>query len=302
MLPSHPVPAAVAGACGTVGADYAAPDTMALSPDSPDSDATTKYRVGLLVMATGKYYETFFAPLLGSVQKYFFPTHDVRVFLFTDQDVDETTYEAVSVQVIRITHGPWPEATLRRYEYIDENRRVLIHLDYLFWCDVDMRFVAEVAEEILPHTVKSALVGTSHPGYSKRLCKILDFYKNIRWLSKIAPVRRYPSRCICPYETNEKSTAYVAKNRGVYYAGGFWGGRAPQILQMSATLRRNVERDLSWGHVARWHDESHLNRYFIDHPPKVLSPGFCYPDQQFLPLVRKRILALRKNHEEIRKL
>jgi hypothetical protein len=34
------------------------------------------------------------------------------------------------------------------------------------------------------------------------------------------------------------------------------------------------------GIVARWHDESHWNRYLIDHPPSlVLSPSYCcYPD------------------------
>ena len=277
------------------------------------NNATMKYRVGLLVTATGKYYETFFGPLLGSIRRYFFPTHDVRVFLFTDQDVDETAYEAGFVQVIRIAHGPWPEATLRRYEYIDENRHVFQSRDYLFWCDADMRFVAKVSEEVLPHTVKSMLTGTLHPGYSsetladvfiekyrsERLHRILTLCKNTRYLNRIVTIRYYPYHSRGPYETNEKSTAYVGEDEGdYYYIGAFWGGRTPEVLQMSATLHRNVEQDLSWGHVARWHDESYLNRYFIDHPPEILSPGFCHPERYFMPLVKKRILALPKEHDK----
>ena len=262
-----------------------------------------KHRIGLIVMATGKYFRTFFPPLFDSMQKYFFPAHDVRVFLFTDQNVDEAAYEAGSVQVIRIVHGPWPDATLRRYEYIDDNRRLFRDRDYLFWCDADMRIVSKISEEILPDGIKSGLVGVLHPIFSSislrvPLRKTLAGAKLFRFLGSF---HFYPWYRRGPYEINEKSTACVRCDEGDhYYMGAFWGGRTPEILQMSATLRHNTERDLSWGHVALWHDESHLNRYFIDHPPKMLSPSFCYPEGWRLFPVEKKILALNKNHDEMR--
>ena len=275
-----------------------------------------KYRIGLVVTATGKYYGLF-PPLFESIQKYFFPTHDVRVFLFTDQNVDEAAYEERALRVIRIVHGPWPDATLRRYEYIDDNRRRFQDLDYLFYCDADMRFVSTVAEEILPHGVDSGLTGTLHPGFSSRILidtitekfpsgpprKIFDFLTRIPKLRDILTATRYyPDHSRGTYETNEKSSACVGPNEGDrYYIGAFWGGGAPQVLQMSATLRHNLERDLAQaGYVAVWHDESHLNRYFIDHPPKRLPPSYCYPEGWRIFPVTKKIIALDKNHDEIR--
>jgi hypothetical protein len=33
---------------------------------------------------------------------------------------------------------------------------------------------------------------------------------------------------------------------------------------------------------ARWTDESHINKYLVNHPPaKVLTIAFCWPDQQW---------------------
>ena len=68
---------------------------------------------------------------------------------------------------------------------------------------------------------------------------------------------------------------------------------------MVGQLATNVNRDLHKNHIAVWHDESHLNRYFIDHPPKTLSPSYSYPERLKLPFP-KIILALDKNHGEMR--
>ena len=62
----------------------------------------------------------------------------------------------------------------------------------------------------------------------------------------------------------------------------------------------NIYTDLGKNIIAVWHDESHLNRYFVDHKPTViLSPSYCYPESWKLPY-KKRLLALDKNHAAIR--
>jgi histo-blood group ABO system transferase len=138
-------------------------------------------------------------------------------------------------------------------------------MDYLFACDADMLFVDYVGDEIL-----GTRVGTLHPIYTWRRGT---------------------------YDTNPQSKAYVANTEGThYFAGGFYGGSREAFCQMVQELTRNIKEDMAHGITARWHDESHLNRYFIDHEPTViLTPSYCYPqgwDLKYHP----RLIALYKNH------
>ena len=102
-------------------------------------------------------------------------------------------------------------------------------------------------------------------------------------------------------ETRWESTAYISPvEKLVYYAGGFNGGKARFFLEMSAKIDRNIKKDLEYGIIAKWHDESHLNKYLMDHPPSIeLSPAYCYPESWNLKY-EKKLLALDKNHKEIR--
>jgi histo-blood group ABO system transferase len=86
-----------------------------------------------------------------------------------------------------------------------------------------------------------------------------------------------------------------------YYAGGFNGGR--RYLKMAKTIRSWVDEDERKGIIAKWHDESHMNRYLYENPPTViLSPAYCFPEAPWassLPFPRK-LVALDKNHAEMR--
>lgn len=257
-----------------------------------DRPAPAKHKVGLVVLATGGYIR-FFRPFLESVQRWFFPGHTVRVLLFTDQEVSGEEHGDFSLRVTAIKDEPWPFVTLKRFEYIDAHRRLFDGLDYLFYCDVDARMVAPVADEILPDGTRHQLSAVDHPSFAFSGKPGL-FCKALRATSLTC---RFGYRRIRgTFETDKKSTAYVGDDEGdVYYAGGFWGGSAPAVLEMARELRRNIERDLARGYIALWHDESHLNRYLIDHPPKVLSPGYCRPEQVFrLPFKTKILMAYKE--------
>ena len=60
------------------------------------------------------------------------------------------------------------------------------------------------------------------------------------------------------------------------------------FLRMSHVLNNRIEDDLKRNVIARWHDESQLNRYIIGKKNyKLLSPSYCYPVGFDLPVERK---------------
>ena|SRR3972149_2369057 len=229
-------------------------------------------KIGLLVMATGKYI-SFVEPLIVSAEKYFCKNHDVTYFIFTDSNLASTD----RVMYLYQPRLGWPFDTMMRFHVYDRHRDLLAGQDYLFACDADMLFVAEVGEEIL-----SQRVATLHPGF----------------LDKEGS-----------YETDPISTAYVSPKEGKYYfAGGFYGGTAEEVLKAVRINAEHVDEDLKKGYIAVWHDESHWNRYCIDHQPTlILSPSYCYPETVYSFFPKElgnysgKLLALDKNHEEVRR-
>lgn len=233
------------------------------------ADEQKRYNVGLLIVATGRYIE-FVPPLIKSANKYFCKNHNVTYFIFTDGEPPKAD------NVIRLEHKRlgWPYDTMMRlsvyYKYADQ----LSKMDYLYATDADMRFVDIVGDEIL-----SDLVATQHPGF----------------------VGRRGS-----YENRKESAAYVAPHKGSqYFAGGFNGGTRKEFLKLAKALTENIEKDLAKNIIAVWHDESHINRYFIDNPPTlILSPSYCYPESTTATQGRKlpytpKLIALDKNHREL---
>ncbi|MFC1842068.1 hypothetical protein ACFLYU_00210 [Candidatus Dependentiae bacterium] len=224
-----------------------------------------RYKVGLLIVATGKYIQ-FVEPLVKSADIHFLPNHDVTYFVFTNKEIPKHD-NIIKIHQDRLG---WPYDTMMRYEMYYNAKELLENMDYLFACDADMLFVDTVSDEILGEQV-----GTIHPGfYNKK----------------------------GTYETRKSSTACVKPNEAKhYFAGGFNGGSSKEFLKRSKKMSENIYKDLEENIVAVWHDESHLNRYFIDNPPTViLTPSYCYPERWKLPF-HKRLLALDKNHSQMRK-
>lgn len=227
-------------------------------------------RIGHLIVATNKYIE-FVKPLLISSNKYFLPKHEVTTFLFTNMP-----FSMNGVVCINQEHYPWPGMTLMRYEIFLENKNIISDMDYLFYTDVDMLFVDTVGDEVL-----GDLVATIHPGFYNSPPKDL------------------------PHERNPKSKAYVSlSDRHRYYAGGFNGGKREAFINLATGIYENIKKDLEWGYIAEWHDESHLNRYLIDHPPSItLDPSYCFPKDHPMAVGHPyrstmKLCALEKNHKE----
>jgi len=223
-------------------------------------------KIGLLVIATNKYI-SFSHRLLASSKQHFLTNHEVTMFVFTNRhDVPEGTVR------LEQEHLQWPGPTLMRYHIFLKHKELLSKMDYLFYSDADMLFVDTVGDEVLGKTV-----ATIHPGFYNK------------------------SRHEYTYETRNESSAFIPPEEGFsYFAGGFNGGTAAGYLELAENCKTMIDDDAKKGLIAVWHDESYMNKYFSRNPPaNVLSPSYCYPESANLPF-KKRLLALDKNHHEMR--
>lgn len=159
-------------------------------------------------------------------------------------------HDAGATKFFDIDAAPWPMPTLMRYHLFLQQEELLKQYDYLFYCDIDMKFVNVVGDEILGE----GLTAAQHPMYAFR--PGLEF----------------------PLEPNPESAAYIKQPKH-YFAGGFQGGRTKDFIEAMKTMKQTVDYDFSRNYTARWNDESHWNRYLFDHPPAIiLSPSYVYPD------------------------
>ena len=203
-------------------------------------------KICILTIATNKYIQ-FVERLLDDIEKYFLTGHEIQCLLFTDHEVETSD----NVKVSQIGHNPWPEPALKKYNYINSQSEYLKDFDYLYIFDADVGIVNKVGDEVIQD-----LVGVLHP------YKILESKKTYH------------------YEKRKESTAYVAdENHNKYYAAAFVGGKSKNFLQMAKIISERVEEDERNGIVAKWHYESHLNKYFNENSPFELSPSYMFQEE-----------------------
>lgn len=223
-------------------------------------------KICIVTIATGRYIQ-FVENLLDKVDEFFLNGHDINCLLFTDNELEEVSD---NIKVSKIDHKPWPEPALKKYNYIYSEKEYLQQFDYFYLFDADVDIIAQVGEEVLRD-----LVGVLHPW------KILE------------------DKSVYPYEQRKQSTAYVSdEQRNKYYAAAFVGGKTENFLRMSEVISQRVSEDEKNNIIAVWHDESHLNKYFVENPPVDLSPSYMFPEEligvQGYPFEPK-IVAINKN-------
>lgn len=213
------------------------------------------YKVLVLYICTGKY-DVFWKGFYDSSEKFFLKNCQKDYFVFTDA---ERIYQEESDNVHKIYQENlgWPGNTLFRYKIFLTHKDILLKYDYIFFINANMEFKSVVDESILP---ESGLIVVQHPGYYNA------------------------ERSKLPYDRNPQSMAYISKNEGkVYVCGGFNGGTSEAFLMMTETINNNTDKDFSRDIVAKWHDESHINKYILNHPYHLLSPSYAYPEDSRLP-------------------
>lgn len=157
----------------------------------------------------------------------------------------------------------WPYPTLLRYNLFLQQEELLKEYDYIFYCDIDMKFINVVGDEILG----DGLTAAQHPMYAIKK----EFYP--------------------PYEPNPESEAYIPRPGRIindngkprfmplYYAGGFQGGKSDKWIEAMKEMRMMTDKDLTKNYIPIWNDESIWNKYLFNHEPSVvLTPSYIYPD------------------------
>jgi len=211
-----------------------------------------------------KYFENV-KTLIESVKFYFL--RDTTIYVFTDLN----HLDCVGAIKIHTCHVPPPLSALFRYSYLWSIRNILADFDLIYWIDADCEVMKHLTADIIPDY--ASLVSVAHPWH--------DMTRG-------------------PFETNPASTAFIGGDDYIpYLQGCFQGGETGPFLTMCKTLKNNIEIDLSNRIIAKWYDESHLNRYALDHPFKNLHPGYAYPDK-LMDVPYPRIINHANGHDHVK--
>ena len=232
------------------------------------TDTTPKRSVGIVTIATGKYYPEFMPTLVSSIEQFFDLEHQtVTVYCFTDQPAT-----ILGVEHFPVTHQAWPFSTLLRFHLIEGQWQALSQNDFLLYMDADMQVFRPIPKTIFEYP----LIAVKHPGYLNTQG---------------------------PFELDRQDSTYVAPPlRKHYFQGCFWGGERHAFEQLIFSLKAQVEADLLLGQIPIWHDESYLNAYLALHPCFALSAEFAWPAVTPPKDRNPYILHLEKPHQEIRQM
>ena len=214
-------------------------------------------KVAITFIGTNKYLD-FLPKYYENIEKYFLPNSEKTIFAFTDGDLNDTPD---NLKVYHQEHLEWPFITLKRFEIINKAREEIEKHDWIVFIDGDALPVTTITEE--EFFTDKPLFGVHHP------CHFLG----------MEPHTQAPGA----YDQNPNSEAYVDTSKGlpeVYYQGCFWGGKVPNVCAMIDELEARVNRDLEKNVVALWHDESQINKYFLERLDMVhtYGPEYAFPE------------------------
>lgn len=201
-------------------------------------------------------YKNFFDGYYEGITKNFLPSTHKTIFAFTDEPNDPV-FEKTNVITKKVEHLKWPFITLYRFKFMRMIEKELEEFSHVYFIDADLWAVSEITEQEI-HS-DSPLVGVQHPGF----------------VGKIGT-----------FETDTRSKATIFDGTydvKTYRQGCFWGGKSRDVIEMIQTTDAWVDEDLRNGIVAVWHDESHMNKYFLLNSEKVytLHSGFAQPQHGY---------------------
>lgn len=212
--------------------------------------------IAVVFIGTDKYLN-FLPTWYSSCEEFLVPGIQKQYFVFTDGELEGAPN---NVSVYPQEHLPWPYITLLRFGTILKAKEELEKYDWVLFLDADMRMVDTVMPDEL-FTIKP-YIGVHHP------CHYM----------KMPPHDEYPGA----FETYQESLAAITEKDdiSVYFQGCLWGGMVPEVIEMMEELSRRTEEDMKNDIIAKWHDESQMNKFFAERRSKVhvLHPAYAFPE------------------------
>lgn len=224
--------------------------------------------ISIFYVCTGRY-SMFWEPFYASSERFFLPNHEKHYFIFTDNALAHA--DNPRVHCIEQQNLGWPNNTLLRYHMFLREISQFENSDFCFFFNGNAQFCAPVGDAFLPEDDRMLFV--QHPGSIGQ------------------------PRTDFTYETNPESRAYIAPTEGEFYVcGGVNGARTRTYIAFMRNIAAAVDEDSRKNIVAVWHDESHSNRYALDHPHILRDPSYCYPEGWALPFAPKVRILDKQRH------
>ncbi|XP_026541616.1 N-acetyllactosaminide alpha-1,3-galactosyltransferase-like isoform X2 [Notechis scutatus] len=214
-----------------------------------------KVTVGLTVFAIGKYLDKYLKDFLVSANTFFMAGHQVIFYIMVDDLLKVPKVKLDPQRTLKLIwvkqHNRWQDISMMRMKTIGDliEQRIRFEVDFLFCMDVDQVFRSHYGVETLDTSVAQLHAW---------------FYK--------------AQRNLFTYERRPESAAHIPYEEGdYYYHGAVFGGTPLQVLNLTRQCYQGILQDKRREVEAIWHDESHLNKYFLlNKPTKLLSPEYCW--------------------------
>uniref|UniRef100_A0A674HXS1 ABO, alpha 1-3-N-acetylgalactosaminyltransferase and alpha 1-3-galactosyltransferase n=1 Tax=Terrapene triunguis TaxID=2587831 RepID=A0A674HXS1_9SAUR len=218
-------------------------------------------------------YVRFIEGFLGSANKFF--------YLFTDHPEKVPSMKLAPEKrlfIIPVQNYPrWQDISMNRMDIISSHIRSCwrYEVDYFYSMDIDVQLFEHIGVESI-----DMLVGT------------------------ISSWQYTEPRENNSYERRPESRAAIPSGEGdFYYAASFYGGSVSEVYKLTTACFKGITEDRASGIEAKWHEESHLNKYLLYHKPtRLLSPEYYWDEELIRPRIVKvkRLSSVHKDLKEVR--
>ena len=224
-----------------------------------------KKNIGLVFIGTSRYAD-FFPRWYEAVSSNLLNDCEKTIFAFSDR-VEEDMFKKDDVVRTIIPHHRWPFVTLLRFKFIKASLEEMKKrkIDDVLFLDADLFPLEKIDYDTIFGDGTKPIVGVQHPGN----------FENPEWNAFI--VEGDSNANIL--KSGEYGISYL--NDKLYHQGCLLGGELSVVEKMINELELMIDGDSNRNMCADWHDESHMNCWFLKNYDliRTLPCNFAWPDQ-----------------------